>query len=72
MDPDFVEAADPEQYTAWTDAVRKTAVAGQALGGYRNSPLQHCRMREYTPELRQQFLENAGTLAAQARESGRI
>ncbi len=32
MDPDFVEAADPEQYTAWTDAVRKTAVAGRHWG----------------------------------------
>lgn len=66
LDPAFVETADAEQYAAWTDAVRKTAVAGQTLGGYRNSPLKSCLMREYTPELRQQFLSDANTLASQA------
>lgn len=59
-----VDGADAARYTAWTDLVRKTAVAGNALGGFRQSTLQNYCGTQYTPEIRDSFLACAKALSA--------
>ena len=69
IDGELIKTMGESDYDKLRSAVVDLANADRDLGGYINSPLKDVGLREYTPEIRDNFIDTAGRFAAAAEET---